>query len=481
MSRKAGARLVREVLGPQVPEALVQRAVEQSDGNALFLEELIRRIAEGRAESVPETILAVLQSRLMRMGPEVRQVLLAASIFGRDFWVGGVRELLGWRETDGVLEARLRWLEEQEIIGKQPTSRFGGTEEYHFRHSLLRDAAHGLTPTGYRAMAHGAAATWLERMGEVDALVLATHYQLGEMTEPAVRWYARAAEQLFVRNDFQGLARCVEGAVACGASGEALSRLRALQAVAAFWMEEVPRLRELGDSVLSELRAGSALWCRLAGNLLLVSSEQGHGERAAQLSELLLGTTPEPSASAEYIEALVMIQATATQTGDRRQVDALSTRILEVGSAVASHDVRTRAWMRASQGYYLHFFEDKPWQTLLLAELAARDFQEFTSEGHINSPLILSGAALAALGDVPGALKRLGETREAAQRSEQQLMVLYSGGYLLQALAQSTEPAHWREARARWFDLDRFYLPPDHQSNVWICQSTTRAPSTSKR
>ncbi|WP_198316388.1 hypothetical protein [Cystobacter fuscus] len=79
LSRKAGARLVREVLGSQVPEAVVQRTVEMADGNALFLEELIRMVADGRGEAIPETVLAVLQARLMRMEAGARQVLPQAA------------------------------------------------------------------------------------------------------------------------------------------------------------------------------------------------------------------------------------------------------------------------------------------------------------------------------------------------------------------------------------------------------------------
>ncbi len=95
LSRKAGSRLVREVLGERMPESFVQRLVELSDGNALFLEELIRLAAEGRGGETPETVLAVLQARLTRMETGARQVLLAASIFGRSFWPGGVGALLG--------------------------------------------------------------------------------------------------------------------------------------------------------------------------------------------------------------------------------------------------------------------------------------------------------------------------------------------------------------------------------------------------
>ena len=447
LSRKAGARLVREVLGPQVPEAIVRRAVEQADGNALFLEELIRRIAEGRGESVPETILAVLQSRLTRMEPAVRQVLLAASLFGRDFWVAGVRELLGGRTADGLLEKCLRWLEEQEIIGRQPTSRFPATEEYRFRHALLREAAHGLAPGGYRSTGHAGVAAWLERMGETDALVLATHYHLGEQPEPAARWYTQAAEWLFERNDFQGMARCVEGALACGVSGERLSRLRAFQAVAAFWMEQLPKIRELGDPVLSGLRAGSALWCRLTGMLIIANAEEGRTERTAQLSEQLLSTPPEPGASGDYIESVLMLLTAALRVGDRPRVDGLLARILDVGATVPE-DVRARAWMRAAQCFHLYYLEAAPWRAFQMGELSSSDFRAFNPEGHISPTQAFAGLTLAALGDVPGALLRLREIRESARDAAQPRMVMFAGQCLLQILADSAEPEHGQEARA---------------------------------
>ncbi|HYI01510.1 serine/threonine-protein kinase, partial [Hyalangium sp.] len=94
LSQRASTQLAHEVLGRQVPEALVSRLVEQAAGNALFLEELIRGVAEGRGEETPGTVLAILQSRLQRLEPELRRVLRAASIFGRTFWLGGVKALL---------------------------------------------------------------------------------------------------------------------------------------------------------------------------------------------------------------------------------------------------------------------------------------------------------------------------------------------------------------------------------------------------
>src|SRR6185436_5792858 len=48
LTRKASARLVRQVLGDEVDDAMVGRLITQADGNAFYLEELIRAAAEDK-------------------------------------------------------------------------------------------------------------------------------------------------------------------------------------------------------------------------------------------------------------------------------------------------------------------------------------------------------------------------------------------------------------------------------------------------
>src|SRR5262249_42878274 len=83
------ARFVRQVLGARVGETTVQRTVQRSAGNALYLEELIRA-AEARREAVPETVLAMLQGRIGLLAAPARRVLRAASVFGETFPLAGV-------------------------------------------------------------------------------------------------------------------------------------------------------------------------------------------------------------------------------------------------------------------------------------------------------------------------------------------------------------------------------------------------------
>jgi hypothetical protein len=64
LSPKAGARLVQQVLGDSLDPASVDRLVAQASGNAFYLEELIRAAAAGKTAALPETVLAMVQSRL---------------------------------------------------------------------------------------------------------------------------------------------------------------------------------------------------------------------------------------------------------------------------------------------------------------------------------------------------------------------------------------------------------------------------------
>ncbi len=71
------------------------RLVERADGNAFYLEELIRATAAGRVDSLPDSVLAMVQARLDAEGADGKRVLRAAAIFGERFSRAGLAALLG--------------------------------------------------------------------------------------------------------------------------------------------------------------------------------------------------------------------------------------------------------------------------------------------------------------------------------------------------------------------------------------------------
>ncbi|MBM7114990.1 serine/threonine-protein kinase PknK [Archangium primigenium] len=466
LSRKACTGLVREVLGPQVSAALVQRAVEQSDGNALLLEELIRTMAEGHGVAVPGTVLAVLQTRLLRMHPEVRHVLLAASVFGHTFWFHGLKELLG--TPPDALTLQVRQLVEEEVIVQQSTSRFASTDEYHFRHALVRDAAYALVADSHRVSAHRLAALWLEQMGETDALVLAAHHQSGKQPERAAHFHLLAAEQLFERHDLVGALRCVEAGLEHGVGGHLGVRLRALHSVVLTSMDQLPRAMEIGGPVLDELEPGSPLWCRLAAGLVTGHLFLGHQAQLNRVSQELLWATPHPEAMATYVEACAYLGGTALWTGMRQWIELPLARIQSVAAAVMEKDPVVRGWALNFRSQYLHYFEPSPWQGYQLSEGAQRSFLSVGMQNQASVGLAQMGVSLAALGDVPGALELLREAEGMARSMENRLLTTFVHYALLRTLTLRADPQDCEEIRARvgeWLggaDADPFRRGLEH-------------------
>lgn len=179
-------------MGKDTPAPLVARIVQQAAGNALFLEELIRVLAEGKGDELPETVLAMLQSRIARLSAELRRFLRAASIFGETLWRGGVSAVLGWDKASSVTESCLAELVRVEILERRRDSRFPNEEELAFRHALMREAAYGLTTEEEQRSGHLRAAEYLESVGESEPGVLIEHYRRAQEIQRTVPLYMRA-------------------------------------------------------------------------------------------------------------------------------------------------------------------------------------------------------------------------------------------------------------------------------------------------
>jgi predicted ATPase len=191
LSRKASERLVRDVLRDRATPEVVTRIVAQSEGNALLLEELIRAAMEDGGE-LPDTVLAVLQARFLKLEPGARRVLRAASIFGETFWRGGLLELLGpERQTEDEIDRWLGILVEGGAVVRSAESRFPNELQFAFRHGLLRDAAYSLVPEGDRRVGHRLAGGYLERVGERDPRILADHFERGGEMKRAAMYHAQ--------------------------------------------------------------------------------------------------------------------------------------------------------------------------------------------------------------------------------------------------------------------------------------------------
>jgi predicted ATPase len=181
LTKSAGEKLVHESLGNALAADSVAKIVEQAEGNPFYIEELARAASEHK-EAVPETLIAMIQAGLEKLDPEARRVLRAASVFGADFWKGGVKALLGGGPN---VDASLEELVSHALVRRAARRRFPSEDEYEFLHPLLREAAYAMLTDADRALGHDLAAQWLERVGERDAAVITGHRHRGARVESA--------------------------------------------------------------------------------------------------------------------------------------------------------------------------------------------------------------------------------------------------------------------------------------------------------
>ena len=194
LSKRACERLVQQALGKQISAGSIEWIVEQSAGNALFLEEMIRAAADGQLNKCPDTVMAMLQARIGHLAAGPRRAVLAASLFGQTLWQGGVARVLGCSEHGPELEEWLRTLIDAELIEGHNRSRIAKDREYGFRHALMHEAAHLLLTDEDRRIGHQRVAQYLQEMGQSDPLVLAEHYRSGSDPQRAISQYLRAAD-----------------------------------------------------------------------------------------------------------------------------------------------------------------------------------------------------------------------------------------------------------------------------------------------
>src|SRR5436305_1959527 len=164
------------VIDGEAREALL----DKTEGNPLFVEETVRMLAEseGRplsefAARIPDTLQALIAARIDRLPPEEKNVLQRASVIGRTFWGGAIKELATEvEELEPVLETLLL----REFLVPELRSTISGETAYRFKHVLIRQVAYAGLSKSARADLHARFAHWLrERAGEELLEIRAYH------------------------------------------------------------------------------------------------------------------------------------------------------------------------------------------------------------------------------------------------------------------------------------------------------------------
>ncbi len=223
LSRDACRTLVGEILqrAAEIPEALAEVILDESDGNPFYVEELVKmlideKVIERGAQPqsawrinlerlkqvhVPATLTGILQARLDSLPRSERDFLQHAAIVGRLFWDAAVAELTGAENEQ--LRAALEAIRRRELIFRRERSAFAGTQEYLFKHALLRDVTYETVLLKLRRGYHARVARWIEvhageRLGEYVGLI-ANHLELAGEKERALEYLTQAARSAAAR------------------------------------------------------------------------------------------------------------------------------------------------------------------------------------------------------------------------------------------------------------------------------------------
>lgn len=339
LTRRASERLVQAALGESASAEAVQQIVERAQGNAFYLEELTRAVAERGQGHLPETVLATVQARLEALEPEARQLMRAASVFGQVFWQGGVKALVGSANAERLAEW-MRILSERELFSPRADSRFPAERELVFRHALVREGAYASLTDRDRETGHRLAAAWLEAAGESDALVLAEHFERGADPASAARAWQRAAFAALQADDLEAaLKRAARGKEA-NARGDADRELAAelawIEAAAHQWRGENAAAERVGLEGLGVLERGSLLYFRTAREVIAAAGRLGNFERLATLSEELLGMEPEESAERAHRMALAQAAIQSANAGRLQLAERILARFSDSPEIAAS-------------------------------------------------------------------------------------------------------------------------------------------------
>ncbi|WP_437479358.1 protein kinase [Sorangium sp. So ce1014] len=305
---RAAEQLVRSALGASIEPGQVSALVRQAGGNAFYLEELIRAVAEGRGGALPETVLGMVEARLAALGPEARRVLRAASVFGEVSWARGVRALLGALAPGTSEHDALAELFEREILERRPTSRFAGEEEVGFRHALLREGAYAMLTEGDRALGHRLAGAWLLQAGEQDPMVLAEHFAQGGDGARAAELYLRAAELALRGADLPAVLARAQKGIACGPAGETLAALHVQRMHALVLSDDHKATHASALLALDASTPGSYnSWRALTGALTCVANLDDRRDVEALLPRLNPEDLPVDVQNAEFACQILLV------------------------------------------------------------------------------------------------------------------------------------------------------------------------------
>jgi DNA-binding SARP family transcriptional activator len=292
---------VRSTAAVEPPTSVVDAIFRETEGNPLFVGEVVRLLAaEGLLDrplhaswhlNVPRGVRDVIGRRLRHVSPECIDVLTLASVLGREFGLDAL-ERLSERPARELLDVL-----DHAVAARVVTDVPGTTRRLRFAHALIRDTLYDSLTTARRVALHRRAAEALEelyaRNPEPHLTELAHHFTVaapGGDASKAVDLAQRAgdhAARLLAHEEAARLYElalsalaidpAAEDALECRlhlALGDALARAGDLARAQDAFLRAVAMARSLGDAEALAAAAlgygGRIVWARAGTDHLVV-------------------------------------------------------------------------------------------------------------------------------------------------------------------------------------------------------------------
>lgn len=383
----------------------------------------------------------MLQARLLRLSPELRRVLRAASVFGAACWRDGIIALLGGEEETSAVELALQALSRAEILERRVKSRFPTQVEYGWRNALMQQAAYSLLSDRDRALAHAQAAAFLLACGSGEPAELAAHYEHGGDRARALPYYLLAAEHAYDQMELQLGLRYLERAEACGASAEPEAQARAalLKCTIYRYQGDHERTMQAAELALSLLPRGDGGWYRVLFNLSLPLRVRGARERVVNLVEQWASADPLPGMEAAQLETGAWFTVLLAQMAEAGAAKLLWQRVEQVVARQTCYPEYLHGLISFARSEYLRVFANDPWRQLCELNLAVERLTKSGAAREASATKISLGQALAEIGDLAGGLRYLESCLQYAEKLRQPYIVLICKAHLMATLAGRAE------------------------------------------
>jgi class 3 adenylate cyclase/tetratricopeptide (TPR) repeat protein len=339
------------------------KLLEKTGGNPLFLEEVMLDVAECGEElataRIPDTIQALIASRIDRLDAPSKALLQHASVIGRTFWAGAVEYLASEETLDDVLEDLLL----RDLIVGESRSSLSNETAYRFKHVLIRDVAYASLTKSARAKNHARFAEWLRKRGADELVEIRAHHLdhaaslLAELDGAPPADLAREAAEALEESGRRSIAReanqAARHAFLRSVELEPTLQRRYLAAKAAWRLDDLPAVAREMEAVREEaVRAGDK---NLEGKALtgladMVLMREADPVRARELAEQALAII-EDDPPARF-DALRVAWVASYWVGHLRDAEHYVVEQLELARAAGRKDLESVGILTWAEVYY---------------------------------------------------------------------------------------------------------------------------------